>query len=260
MALWFAAHRWGQAGTDYQAAAQELLREMRLKPATHVVTPIFDAERRQVVFAPTPEASHFTDPSYHLPHFYSLWARWDRDRDGRAFWAACAAESRAFFRRAAHPVTGLMPEYAHFDGRPFADDRFGDGKDEFGFDAVRTLAHVALDHAWGSRDRWQVEQADRVLRFLGSQGDRLVNRYALDGRPLGQSSSPCLVAMAAAAGVAASDPELARPFVRRLWLAPTPTGKWRYYDGLLTLFGLLQASGRYQVIDAPAAAHPPSKR
>ena len=229
---------------------------MRLKPSAHGVTPIFDATRRQVVFAPTPPANQLTDPSYHLPHFYAQWARWDRDREGRAFWAACAAESRAFFRRNAHPGTGLMSEYAHFDGRPYADGRFGAGKDEFGFDAVRTLAHVALDHAWGSRDRWQVEQSDRVLRFLGRQGDRLANRYTLDGRPLSHASSPCLVAMAAAAGVAASDPELARPFVKRLWEAPTPTGKWRYYDGLLTLFGLLQASGRYQVFDAAVATQP----
>jgi oligosaccharide reducing-end xylanase len=54
--------------------------------------------------------------------------------------------------------------------------------------------------------------------------------------------------MAAVAGQAA-DPELARPFVQQLWDAPPPTGKWRYYDGVLYFLGLLQAGGRFQVIE-----------
>ena len=53
------------------------------------------------------------------------------------------------------------------------------------------------------------------------------------------------IALAAAAGTAASDLELARPFVKQLWEAPTPTGQWRYYNGMLTMLGLLQASGRF---------------
>jgi oligosaccharide reducing-end xylanase len=56
--------------------------------------------------------------------------------------------------------------------------------------------------------------------------------------------------MAAVAGQAAS-PALARPFVRDLWDAAPPSGKWRYYDGLLYFLGLLEAGGRFQV-HAPA--------
>ena len=248
-ALLFADHRWGSEGDGYADAAQELLREMRLKAATREVTAIFDRERRQVVFAPNPEAGQITDPSYHLPAFYELWARWDRDPEGRAFWAACAAESRAFFRRAAHPKTGLMPEYAHFDGNPYAGKTFGADKDVFGFDAWRTLAHVALDHAWGSGDEWQVGQSNRVLRFLTDQPKPVVNRYTLDGKPFDKDPSSGLLAMAAAAGVAA-DPELAKPFVAGLWDAPIPRGKWRYYNGLLHMLALLQVSGRFQIHDS----------
>jgi oligosaccharide reducing-end xylanase len=254
-ALFFASHRWGDGEGifNYSKQAQALLREMLHKPRSGAWTAIFDREHRQVTFCPIGLAATMTDPSYHLPHFYSLWARWAEDPADRAFWAGAAGASREFFRRNAHPKTGLMSEYAHFDGRPYVETNFGKGKDEFGFDAWRTLAHVALDYAWGTHDLWEREQSDRVLRFLGEQGEGLVNRYALDGRPLGQGSSPGLVAMAAVAGVAASDPQLARPFVKRLWDAPTPTGKWRYYDGMLTVLGLLQTGGRFQVFDAPGS-------
>jgi oligosaccharide reducing-end xylanase len=256
MALLFAANRWGASSppslspslsllpVDYRAEAQALLRVMRDNDRGGEVTSIFDAHHRQVVFAPTRRASTFTDPSYHLPAFYELWARWDESPEGRVFWAACALESRAFFRRAAHPDTGLMPEYSHFDGRPYVG--FGAERGDFRFDAWRMLANVALDHAWWAADPWQIEQSNRVLRFLVSQGPDFANQYTLEGRPLSTDTSTGLIAMAAVAGLAA-ERELAEPFVRRLWDAPVPEGKWRYYDGLLYMLGLLQAGGRFEV-------------
>ena len=257
-ALLFASRRWGDGEgiCNYSAEAAALLREMRGKPKRGKDTSIFDPERRQVVFCPFGDAARITDPSYHLPAFYLKWAAFVTDPESRLFWTEAASGSRAFFKRNAHPETGLMSEYAGFDGRPCTGTAFGAGKDEFGFDAWRTLAFVALDHAWGSGDDWQVARTDRVLRFLAAQGGSLVNRYTLDGRPLGSDYSPGLVAMAAAAGVAASDPELARPFVKRLWDSPTPAGRWRYYDGLLTMLGLLQASGRFRSFEPVSPAQP----
>jgi len=247
MALLFAAHRWGGAGPSaYGAEAQSLLHIMLYQGGQPgaMITSIFDRSRHQVVFAPTPEASTFTDPSYHLPAFYELWARWAQE-DG-TFWAKAAGASREFFRRAAHPRTGLMPERAEFDGTP----RRGGGQEDFRFESWRTLANVGLDYAWFAQDPWQVEQSNRVLAFLASQGPACPNQFTLDGKPLSTDSSPGLFAMAAVAGLAA-DPALARPFVQRLWDTPIPTGKWRYYDGLIYFLGLLEVSGRFQMHGAP---------
>ena len=255
-ALFFASHRWGDAGAfNYGAEAQALLHEMLHKSATDDVTSIFDRARHQVVFAPTAQAAGFTDPSYHLPAFYELWARWAADPDDRVFWAAAARESRAFFRRCAQPVTGLMPEYAHFDGTPFTGRAFGGGKDDFRFDAWRTLANPALDYVWWRADPWEVEQSNRVLRFLQSHAPDIPNQFTLDGRPLARDVSTGLIAMAAVAGLAA-EPGLARPFVQRLWEAPIPTGRWRYYDGLLYQLALLQVSGNFRPFDPPAPRLP----
>jgi oligosaccharide reducing-end xylanase len=44
----------------------------------------------------------------------------------------------------------------------------------------------------------------------------------------------------------AADRELGLPFVEKLWEAEIPSGKGRYYDGLLYLLGLLQVSGQFQ--------------
>jgi oligosaccharide reducing-end xylanase len=244
MALFFAAHRWD--APSYLGEAQAILDAMLAdRPGgEHELVPMFNREHAQIVFVPVGKAAAFTDPSYHLPAFYELWARWDDDAAERAFWMRATDTSRAFFRRAAHPATGLMPEYASFDGTPFTG--FGEHRGDFRFDAWRTLANVALDHAWSGRDPWQVEQSNRVLRFLASQGEAFPDQYSLDGKPLSTDTSAGLVAMAAVAALAA-DRELAEPFVHRLWDAPVPDGHWRYYNGLLHMIGLLQVSGRFQI-------------
>lgn len=251
-ALFFAAHRWGNGEgiLNYAAEAQALLKEMLNKTSSHEVTAIFSRQDKQVVFAPNPEASRFTDPSYHLPAYYELWARWSDQPSDQRFWSEAADVSRAFFHLTAHPQTGLMPEYAHFNGAPYTATIFGEGKGDFRYDAWRTLANVAIDHAWWRADPWQVEQSNRVLHFLQAQGPQLPDKFTLAGKPLSSSPSIGLIAMAAVAGQAA-DPALARPFVQQLWNAEIPDGQWRYYNGLLYFLGLMQAGGRFQAFPPP---------
>lgn len=243
-ALLFASARWGNGEEifDYQRQAQEILDTMLHKGENNVATPMFDVEHKQIVFVPmVGRVSSFTDPSYHLPAYYELWARWaERDND---FWTEAAQVSRQFFRKTAHPQTGLMPDYADFDGTPYGTD---DHKD-FRFDAWRTLSNVAVDYAWFAADPWQVEQSDRILDFLASQGiDSYANQFTLDGTPLSGDHSTGLVSMAAVAALAA-DPEIGKPFVQELWDAQIPSGKWRYYDGMLYMLGLLHASGHFRM-------------
>ena len=245
-ALLFASARWGNGEGifDYRAQAQEILHTMLHKgdSKTGPLTDMFNPEHKQVVFVPIPGSnSHFTDPSYQLPAFYELWGR-AADQDGE-FWIEAARTSRDFFKKAAHPQTGLMPDYANFDGTPYGTD---DHKD-FRFDAWRTLSNVAVDYAWFASDPWQVEQSNRVLRFLASQGmDSYPNQFALDGTPLSRDHSRALVSMAAVAALAA-DREIGKPFVQALWDEQIPAGKWRYYDGMLYMLGLLHVSGNFRI-------------
>ena len=253
-ALLFASNRWGDGEEifDYRAQAQEILDTMLHKEDTKndLATNMFDLEHYQVVFVPKiGRDSSFTDPSYHLPAYYELWARWaERDNE---FWAQAAQTSREYFKKAAHPQTGLMPDYANFDGTPYD---LGDHKD-FRFDAWRTLSNVAVDYAWFAVDPstssgqvpWQVEQSNRVLDFLASQGiSTYSNQFSLDGTPLSHDHSTGLVSMAAVAALAA-DREKGEPFVQELWDAQIPSGTWRYYDGMLYLLGMLHVSGKFKI-------------
>ncbi len=246
MALLFASARWGNGEGifDYQSQAQDILDTMLHKEDTKndLATNMFDLEQRQVVFVPKiGRDSSFTDPSYHLPAYYELWARWaERDNE---FWAEAAQTSREYFKKAAHPQTGLMPNYANFDGTPY-DDAF---HKDFRFDAWRTLSNVAVDYAWFAADPWQVEQSNRILRFFASQGiDSYPNQFALDGTPLSADHSTGLVAMAAVAALAA-DRETGEPFVQALWDTKIPSGQWRYYDGMLYMLGMLHVSGNFRI-------------
>ena len=245
-ALLFASDRWGDGEGifDYQAQAQEILDVMLHKEDTKsdLATNMFNTEQKQVVFVPRiGRDSSFTDPSYHLPAYYELWARAaERDQD---FWLQAAQTSREFFKKAAHPQTGLMPDYANFDGTPYGTDEHKD----FRFDAWRTLSNVAVDYAWFAADPWQVEQSNRVLEFLASQGmDSYPNQFRLDGKPLSSDHSTGLVSMAAVAALAA-DPEIGKPFVQELWDTQIPSGKWRYYDGMLYMLAMLHVSGNFKI-------------
>jgi oligosaccharide reducing-end xylanase len=254
-ALFFASHRWGSGGGifNYEKEAQELLHTMIHKDEESGhdgTTSMFDPGSKEIVFVPEGPGAHFTDPSYHLPHFYELWARWAADPADRKFCAEAAAVSRSLFKLCANPVTGLMPDYCGFDGKPV--DRHGHG--DFRYDAWRTLCYPAMDYSWFNPDPWYVERGNRVLRFLASQGPNCPDRFTLGGKPISADVNEAgLSAMAATAGLAA-DPSVARPFVKTLWELETPSGHFRYYNGLLTLLALMEAGGRFRIY--PPAAHP----
>lgn len=252
MALFFADGRWGSGVgiKNYRAEANAILHAMIRKEQDNggVVDQarnMFDARREQVVFSPSGDAAKFTDPSYHLPAFYDLWAEWAaKDQD---FWRDAAATSRAFFKRACDPKTGLAPDKSDFDGKPMKspwDAR--STSDDFEFDAFRVAGNIATDWAWVGKDPWQVEQSNRLLEFFARQKPSYVSTYALDGTPRGDFKSTGLIAMNASAALASNSP-VAKSFVQELWDAPIPSGKWRYYDGMLYLFGLLQCSGQYRI-------------
>ena len=250
-ALFFASARWGNGKGifNYRAEAQSILDAMLGKEgqpwSNGQITNMFNKRQKQVVFVPSIDAANFTDPSYHLPHFYELWARWANKNN--KFWCEAAAASRLFFRKVAHPSTGLMPDYAHFDGSAL--NRRGGGNDDFRFDAWRVGMNVALDYAWFAKDPWAVTQSNRLLNFFHSQGVRTHgNQFTLNGKKLGDDHSAGLVAMNAVACLAATDP-IRKEFVQELWNTPVPSGLYRYYDGLLTMLAMLQVSGNFRIYD-----------
>ncbi|HOT98024.1 MAG TPA: glycosyl hydrolase family 8 [bacterium] len=250
-ALLFAHNRWGSGESpyNYRQQAQFILDAMLNKTAKsdeqRVITNMFNRDHKMVVFVPNGEADDFTDPSYHLPHYYELWAMWaDKEKD---FWRAAADSSRAFLKRAVHPRTGLAPDYARFDGSAM-DAPWGGGHADFRYDAWRTAANIAVDWIWFGRDGWAVTQSNRLLEFFHGEGMKSYGGlYTLEGRKLADEQNPGLVAMNGTAALAATTP-LRGDFVGAVWEMPIPSGPGRYYDGLLYLLALLQISGHFRVL------------
>jgi oligosaccharide reducing-end xylanase len=251
MSLFFASARWGNGSGiyDYNAEAQTILHTMLHKEeqpgGIDSVTNMFNRKEHQVVFVPNLEASVFTDPSYHLPHYYELWARWASE--DTSFWSETARVSRTFLKKAAHPVTGLAPDYARFDGTPHLP--WGSGSKDFRYDAWRVGGNIGVDHLWFANDPWEVTEANNLLTFFHTQGiGKYGTLFTLDGKVLLTARSTGLVAMNSTACLAATIPER-KAFLQEFWNTPVPSGAGRYYDGMLYMLALLQTSGNFQIYD-----------
>jgi oligosaccharide reducing-end xylanase len=254
MSLYFAAGRWGNgAGIyNYKAQADELLTTMRhravktgpTKFGPRTVGNEVNEEARMIRFVPVIRDGDFTDPSYHLPAFYELWARWGPPAD-RAFWGQAADVSRDFFVKTTNAKTGLAPVYANFDGTPHA-NRFSQSAN-FGYDSWRTASNWSVDWSWWRKAPQEQELSDRIQAFFLSQGlQKYGDSYTLDGKMMHENRSTGLVATNAVASLAATDPR-AKEFVKALWETPVPSGQYRYYDGMLYLMSLLHCSGEFRV-------------
>lgn len=262
MALYFASHRWGNGKGiyNYRAEADRLLDAMKNRKVIDGPTnrdpetggPEFHPDQKMVRFTPNLRRPDHTDPSYHLPAFYELWAQWGPKAD-RPFWAAAAKISRDYFQKATNPTTALAPNYANYDGTPVAGT--GGKNDNFGADAWRTAANWSVDWSWWAADPRERALSDKIQAFFESQGmDSYGNAYTLDGKPLGGSHSTALVATNAVASLAATNRDRAAKFVEALWKAEIPSGRYRYYDGMWYLMGLLHVSGEFRIW--PPTSHP----
>ena len=261
--LLFASNRWGNdTGINYLKEAQRILNCSMQKVGMDRVTPFISPEQQLITFTPDKWGSKFTDPSYHVPAFYEVWAKWAED--GRAqFWKECAQKSREFLHKCVNEKTGLTPDYCHYDGSLMGTT--GIIGDAFRYDSWRVPMNIALDYSWACKDKeWQQQYANTIQNFLYEKGiDSFVDQYNVDGTavkdtlqagdgPKGLRHSIGLVATAAAASLV-SNHQKGREFVDRLWNArhePCQDGYFdAYYDGLLRLFAFMHLSGHYRVIE-----------
>lgn len=259
--LIFASNRWGNStGINYLAEAQKILDCSMQKIGMERVAPLINLEHQLITFTPDPFGGRFTDPSYHVPAFYEVWARWAED--GRSeFWRACARKSREYLHKSIHPVTGLNPDYNNYDGTLLGSKRvIGDA---FRFDSWRVPMNIALDYSWACADRkWQQEYGNKIQNFFYSQGiDSFVDQYNVDGTTVTEllgaggykklRHSLGLVATTAAVSLVCTH-DKSREFVDRLWNVkhvPYDDGYFdAYYDGLLRLFAFMHLSGNYRII------------
>lgn len=245
MALFFAANRWGngEGKFHYSEMARKILSGCLHKGYEREGHPMWDRDNYLIRFVPGVD---FTDPSYHLPHFYELFAQWANEED-REFWAKAAKASREYLKTAAHPETGLTPEYAFDDGTPNNERGFG----HFYSDSYRTAANIGLDYEWFGRKETPVEIVENIHNFFEGIDPRDYTRYYLDGKPFDEPARHPLGLLAtnAAASLAYEDGRKGKWFIDLLWESPLRSDRNRYYDNCLYFFAILALSGNYRIWD-----------
>jgi oligosaccharide reducing-end xylanase len=259
--LLFAANRWGNnTGINYYKEARRILDNMWKKDGTGNIFNLINTDAKQISFVPEGDGYKWTDPSYHLPAFYEVWAMYAKDGHEK-FYRDCADTSRAFLHRACNPVTGLNYDYTEFSGKPHS-TRWMPAA--FRYDSWRVPMNIAMDYVWFGKDKArQQSYASRFQGFLRSKGiDKFDDQFNPDGtRPdfilkAGNTGpklrhSIGLVATAATASLVNPDPK-SLDFVHAVWnakLEPYEDGYFDpYYDGLMYLFSLMHLSGKYQII------------
>ena len=252
--LLLASRRWGNNGEiNYLKEAQTLLNDLFSKDGSNGVTNIINMEHKLINFCPDSRSNEWTDPSYHLPAFYEIWA--ETANDGReALYRELADNARQYLHKATDPVTGINPDQSQFDGTPTRGS-------EFHYDSWRVPMNIAMDFCWYNKDaEWQKEYADKFQATMAKGGiTTFPDQFALNGgkpafvmgaggyRTLRHSIG--LVGTTAAASLM-TDNQYSKDFVRHLWdmkLEPYEDGYYDvYYDGLLYIFALLHLSGQYQ--------------
>lgn len=255
-ALLFASHRWGDGEGifEYSREACDILHNMVREADETRGRGMFDRENHLIRFIPEVD---FTDPSYHLPHFYELFSKWAYPED-RTFFAKAASASRLYLHKACHELSGLCAEYSYYDGTPYEKGSEIWGKHDWYYsDAYRTIMNIALDHVWFCKDEWQVTEGARFLDCMcnkvgegnwgkvidwdgGVRSEDVLHPIAIIAT---NATAYALVSETTDEAVSVN----AKTCLDKFWNTPLRTGERRYYDNCLYLFAFMLLSGRYRI-------------
>ncbi len=244
MALFMASARWGdsEGSFNYALRACEILRH-----AVHqheMVTggePMWEPENAYIRFVPEMKIS---DPSYHLPHFYELFAL-KADEEDRPFWKKAAEKSREYIALSADSKTGLSPEYADYNGKTVL--LFGKPWVYYS-DAYRVAENIALDRIWFGSEPELEKVATNIQDFFAGVDPDDLRAYELDGTPQSEPAMhPTAIKAVLGAASATSKSAHRNRFLKEFSELPMRQGARRYYDNCLYFFCLLMLTGNYRI-------------
>ena len=244
MALFMVSARWGdgEGVFHYSEQARTILRHcVHQHEMVEGGDTMWDPVNHHIRFVPE---ARYTDPSYHLPHFYHVFAG-RADECDREFWLEAARASRAFIAESAHPVTGMSAEYTEHDG---STRRMFRKPGAYYSDAYRVAMNIALDTLWNGRDDATAAVVTHLQDFFAPIAQEDFRAYELDGTPSEElAMHPVAITAVLGAASIASDSIHAEEWLRRFWHEPLRKGPRRYYDNCLYFFCLLMLAGMYRV-------------
>jgi endo-1,4-beta-D-glucanase Y len=200
---------------------------------------IFQYEVDPVTFAFKPGdawgSRSTVNPSYLVPAYYRIFSQATDD----ARWLSVASKSYEILGLAAHPATGLLPEWCLPNGQP--DPQEGPEGDDYRYNAARTPWRLALDYVW-----FEVEEARTLTQDLtafasGVGAAGIKDGYLLDGTLVGANHNSAFVGPFAAGSMASSD----QAFSNAAYQETVNLSDNLYYNSSLRALTLLLMTGNF---------------
>lgn len=209
---------------------------------------LYNKQNHLITFVPDQGGYYFTDPSYQLPAFLQKWSK--VATENRGFWKKAAKAARQHLIDSADPVTGVYPDYSEYSGEAYKWPHAGYDTSVYMWDALRCAMNVGMDYYLCGKDKKRQQTVMRHwLEFVKKDGFQH-GHFSKDGSQVfgdynhGMIGANAVGAFALAEG-SEVDKTLAREFVQQLWDAKPPTGKYRYYQGMVYMLSLLHVSGNF---------------
>ena len=242
MSLLFAANRWND--TKYMDDAQYILKKM-WDNGQHS---LFNPQHYVITFQPQGNENNFSDPSYDLPAYVDLFARWSTTNQDK--WSKAAKATRDHLYKSSNPKSGLFSDYNNFDGTPHGVSYNGNAE-KYMYDAMRCAMNFGMDYyLFGADSARQEEMARRIIDFFEKDGYKHA-RFNWDGsNPQEQYTQGEAGANAVAAMALINDSKYDAAVKKNLelaWNTEFMTGQYRYYDGLVHYLAMLHLSGTFKI-------------
>jgi len=178
--------------------------------------------------------SAITNLSYFSPAYYRIF----KMITGNAGWDKVIMKGYEILQKAAHPVTGLVPDWSDQDGRCVPN-----WSCDYKYDAVRTLWRIALDHVWFGIPQAH-DFAVKITNFVEEIGIKNVkDGYRLNGTVIGLYHNSSFVGTFAT-GCMAADP-INREFCNDAYIENVAVPGDSYYNMSLRTLTLFLQTGNF---------------
>ena len=214
---------------------------------------LFNESYKIITFQPY-NCSNFSDPSYDLPAFVELFARWSETNKDK--WESCLAPTRGHLEKSCHSSSGLFADYSEFNGQPTTGN-ISNNSNKYMYDAMRCAMNVGMDYyLFGADKKTQTSMMTRLINHFENDGYSHA-RFNWDGTggseqytlgECGANAVGCYALM--------DDPandEKIKTNLKKAWNGSLMTGQYRYYDGLVHYLAMLHLCGSFKIYKpAPA--------
>ena len=116
-----------------------------------------------------------------------------------------------------------------------------------------TEVQARIDSVWthfftpGDISKYDADGEKCVYYEVGDSMGIIVDTGSNDVRTEGMAGANAVGVFALADSDSKEDRALAREYVQRLWDVEPPTGKWRYYVGMVYFLSMLHVSGNFSL-------------